>query len=491
MNNEERKIKITIKKEEPKASPLEVSVVESAQQTGPVVSVSETTKVQPIQASPDVQKHAEKKPNAFSVFLKRFAVNPEQQKKKEEAKKEKERKALEKKAKKLTQKDSRPKVALSSLSLKNFSFRFKKGDEKKKKAGEKKSFSFSLGMSTKEMVLFSKRLAFLIRSGVPVLESLQILHKQARSRSRREMLRVIEADVANGRLLSDALGRFKRSFGDFSVNVIRIGEMSGTLSQNLTYLAEELHKRHALKRKVIGALVYPAFITVATVAVTVLLTVFIFPKVMPIFISLNVTLPFTTKVLLWISNFLRHYGFYTLGVSAVLVTIFIVLLRTVKKIHYAVSRTILVIPIIGSLVQNYNMTNFCRTMSLLLRSGFNVVEAAQVTGDSTPNPVYKKACYELHDRIVKGERISKFLEEQVRLFPDTVTHMVMIGETSGTLSDTLMYLAEHYEGEVDDMVKNLSNSIEPVLMVFMGLLVGFVAVSVITPIYEVTQHLSR
>jgi len=346
-------------------------------------------------------------------------------------------------------------------------------------------------MSTKGMVIFAKRLSFLVRSSVPILESLDILHKQARSRSQREMLATIKEDVANGRTLSDSLARYQKSFGDFVINVIRVGEMGGTLSKNLIYLAEELQKRQTLKRKIISAMVYPAFITVATLAVTILLTVYIFPKVMPIFISLNVTLPFTTRVLLAVSNFLRHYGLYAFGGLAVLVVAFTFLIRTVGAVHYSVSRMILRLPIVGVLIQNYNMANFCRTMSLLLHSGFSVVEATEVTSDSMPNPVYKKACKDLYSRIVTGERLSKYLEEQRKLFPDTVMHMISIGETSGTLSETLMFLAEHYEEEVDDMVKNLSNSIEPVLMVFMGLLIGFVAVSVITPIYEVTQHLSR
>ncbi len=387
------------------------------------------------------------------------------------------------------------KSTVSSFSFERIAaaFRKKPTDAKEEKSAKKKEVTVPstlfAGFSTKELTHFAKRLAFLIRSEVPILESLQLLHKQNRSRARGRILGSVLDDVANGRTLSVGLGRFPSIFGNFTINVIRVGEMSGTLSKNLAYLALELEKRNALKRKVIGALVYPSFITVATIGITTLLTVFIFPKVMPIFISLNVTLPFTTKALLFLSNFLRFYGFYLLGGLSVLAALYFFILRRSEKLRYFVARTILRLPLFGRLVQNYNMTNLCRTLSLLLRSGFNLVESLTVTADSTQNLVYRSECIRTRDGIIKGERISQHFEKIPKLIPDMVAHMIAIGEKSGTLSDSLMYLAEHYEAEVDDTVKNLSSSIEPVLMIFMGLIVGFVAVSIITPIYEVTQNL--
>ncbi len=360
-----------------------------------------------------------------------------------------------------------------------------------KKKGLGTSSLLYAGFSIKELVHFTKRLAFLVRSGVPIFESLQLLAKQTRSRARGRVLESVVEDVSNGRTLSAGLARFPKIFGDFAINVVRVGELSGTLSSNLTYLSEELEKRNTLKRKVVGALVYPAFITASTIGITTLLTVYIFPKVMPIFISLNVTLPFTTVALLFLSNFLRNYGLYVLGGLIIAAIAYFFALRKSEKLRYLVARSVLCLPLFGRLVQNYNMTNFCRTLGLLLRSGFNVVESMTVTGNSTPNPVYKQECFQIREHIIKGERISEYLAKKPKLFSDTVSHMIAIGEKSGTLSDSLTYLAEHYEAEVDDTVKNLSSSIEPVLMVFMGIIVGFVAVSIITPIYEVTQHLNQ
>ncbi|OHA17512.1 MAG: hypothetical protein A3H57_02080 [Candidatus Taylorbacteria bacterium RIFCSPLOWO2_02_FULL_43_11] len=345
--------------------------------------------------------------------------------------------------------------------------------------------------STKELVHFVKRLAFLIKSGVPVLESVHLLRKQTRSSAKGRVLDGIIEDLSNGQFLSDAMAKHTKNFGAFSINVVKVGEMSGSLSINLTYLAEELHKRHVLQRKLLGALVYPAFITIATIGVATMLTVYIFPKVMPIFTSLNVTLPLTTQILLFVSNFLQAYWGTIFLAVLVSIAVFIFAVKKFPKFHYLIASAVLRFPIFGTLVLHYNVANFCRTFSLLLKSGFGVVESCSIIADSTNNPVYKEQCNLIRERIIRGERISKQMEESQRLFPDIVRHMTAIGESSGNLSDTFMYLSEHYESEVDDLVKNLSNSIEPVLMIFMGLVVGFVAVSVITPIYEITQSLQR
>lgn len=367
-----------------------------------------------------------------------------------------------------------------------------KNKDKKKEDGKKyyKPILFAR-LSIKDQVHFAKRLAFLVKSGVPILDSLFILRKQTRSRSMGKIMDVIIDDVSNGRFLSLGLSRFKDIFGEFTINVVRMGEMSGSLSQNLIYLVEELQKKHALKRKVVGAFIYPIFITVTTISISMLLTMYIFPKIMPIFTSLDVKLPITTKILIWISEFLQNYWLYSfLGLIALTITFF-VLMRKISVFKYSVWRTTLKLPIAGNLFQAYNVANFCRTFSLLLKNGFNVIEALTVTADSTANPVYRKKVLEIREHMTKGGKISAEIEKSPHLFPDTVMHMITIGEASGTLSDSLMYLSEHYEAEVDDVVKNLSSLLEPILMLFMGVIVGFVAVSVITPIYEITQSLQR
>ena len=355
-----------------------------------------------------------------------------------------------------------------------------------------KTRNFLFGrFSPKEQTLFAKRLAFLINGGVPILEGLTLLARQAKKGTKKKIFEKIIADVANGQFLSTSLSRFRYTFSEFAINLIRVGEMTGVLSQNLTYLADELKKKQELRSKIISALVYPAFITVATLAISILLTVYIFPKILPIFRSMNVTLPITTRFLIWLSDFIRNYGLIV-GASFLFVSVLaMILIKKSERIHYIVDRMLVTLPIVGGLVQSYNMANFTRTLGLLLKSGISILQAAKITSDTLTNRAYRKEALVVESIILKGGKISKHLEKSPRLFPDVATQMIMIGETSGKLPETLIYLAEMYEREVDDLTKNLSSSIEPILMVVMGVIVGFVAISVITPIYEITQNISN
>lgn len=345
--------------------------------------------------------------------------------------------------------------------------------------------------SVKEQTHFAKRLAFLVNAGVPIVESLHMLRKQTKGRAKGKIYERIIVSVTDGMTLSDSLAKFDRFFGSFAINIVKIGETGGVLSQNLEYLADELQKKYELRKKVIGALVYPVFIASATLILVGLLTVFIFPKIMPIFQSLSVELPFTTLALLALSNFLQAYWLYViLGIVAFII-IFKQLHRRVMPFHFLIDVLILKLPIVGRMTKSYYTANFCRTLGMLLKSGIGVVEAVSITGDTLGSLVYQRECKIMSKKVMRGEKLSTHLEAHQRFFPDIIGNMVAIGEASGKLSDTLIYLSEMYEAEVNDLTKNLSNSIEPVLMIFMGIVVGFVAVSVITPIYEVTQNISN
>lgn len=346
-------------------------------------------------------------------------------------------------------------------------------------------------LSTKDQMLFAKRLSFLINAGVPILEGLHMMRDQTRSRSSIRMYDQLIVDSMNGQFLHKSLGRFRGAFGDFAINIIRIGEMSGGLAKNLVYLAEEMKKRHALKRKVVGALMYPIIITVGTLGITILLTTYIFPKIMPIFMGLRVELPLSTRILLATSNFLQVYGLWLLGGIGTVSVGMVIATRVYEPLRFAIHRTILFTPLLGGIVRTYNLANFCRTLGTLLQSGIVLSDGVAVTGDTTQNLVYKRTYALLAERVRKGGSTSSVLGEHKRLFPPMMTHLIAIGERTGTLSDTLVYLSDMYESELDDLTKNLSSAMEPILMIIMGTVVGFVAISIITPIYEITQTLQR
>ena len=348
---------------------------------------------------------------------------------------------------------------------------------------------FRARLSLQEQALFAKRLALLVKAGVPLLKSLKILERQAKSSANRKMFEHISHAVENGQFLSKSLGPFRKTFGDFAINIIRVGETSGTLSENLKYLADEIDKRRRLRQKIVGALMYPIVIMIAAFSVSGLMTVYLFPKLLPIFKSLNVDLPFMTRVLLFLSNFLTHYWFFLILSLVVGAGVFAFLMRF-KPFRFAMHRITLSIPIVAPLFKDYHLVNMCRTLGLLTKSQVGVLEATTITADTSTNLVYRKELQNLHRSITRGSNIAKQFQKNPRLFPDILSQMIEIGETTGNLSDTLLYLADMYEDELDEQTRRLSSVIEPVMMIGMGLLVGFIAISIITPIYEVTQHLN-
>lgn len=345
-----------------------------------------------------------------------------------------------------------------------------------------------LGMTIKEKVLFAKRLAFLIQSGTPIVTALKILKKQSRSPGKSQILEQVIEDVSNGQFLSSSLAKFEQVFDQFAINLIKIGEESGTLNENLIYLADEMKKKQALQRKVLGAMIYPIFIIIATLGMASLLTIYIFPKILPIFASLSAKLPVSTRFLIWASEFLKSYGiFIMLGIVALIIGVPIALRS--EKIRFWAHRATLKIPLIGSIVQNYHLANLCRTLGILLKSDIRIVRAFNIAAETTSNLVYQRELKNVAEAISKGANITSHMEKRPKLFPHIMTHSIDIGESTGKLDDTLVYLSEMYEADVDDMTKNLSTVLEPALMVFMGVIVGFIAISIITPIYEITQYL--
>ena len=352
----------------------------------------------------------------------------------------------------------------------------------------KKYFS-SAGFSLKKQIFFVKRLSFLIKAGIPVRESLIMMREQTHEGGYASILDTIINNVSSGQNLSTSLSKLKNIFGDFVINIISFGEQSGILSENLEYVADELKKRNLLRKKIISAAIYPIIVTIATLGILIFLMVYLFPKIMPIFSSINMKLPLSTRIMIFISKFIIHDGFLSIILLGVIIVIFLIILKKNSTVHFYFDKSILKIPIIGKIIQDYNIANFTRTMGLLLKSGITLGEALPISAKTTSNLVYKQEFTMLSDVTNQGAKISTHLVKQRKLFPDIVTQIISVGEYSGNLSSSFIYLSEMYEEEIDDLTKNLSSLVEPVLMIFMGILVGFVAISIITPIYGITQHL--
>ncbi|MBI4993585.1 type II secretion system F family protein [Candidatus Wolfebacteria bacterium] len=341
-----------------------------------------------------------------------------------------------------------------------------------------------------EKILFAKHLSMMVNAGMTEVESIRLIRKQIKSRGFGKILDKIIADLESGLFLSVSLKQFPRAFGEIFINLIEIGEITGTLSQNLNFLSVELKKSQQLRSKVRSALIYPIVILAATLGVGGMLIFFVLPKILPVFYSLRIELPVETKILVAASNFLLHYYLWVILGFFVFFILMAGLLK-IPFIRFYYHRLILALPIIGKIAIAYNMANTTRTLGILLKSGIKIVEAILINANITSNDVYKKSFYLVAEEIKKGESFYKYFENNSKIFPPTITRMIEVGENTGKLEENLFYLADFYENEVDEITKDLSSILEPVLLVVMGSLVGFVVVSIIKPIYEVSRSITR
>lgn len=345
-----------------------------------------------------------------------------------------------------------------------------------------------LSVSLQEKIIFARHLSIMVKAGMPILDAIKMLQKQTKSKSLKKILEHVADDVSNGQFMAVSLEKYRNIFGNLFINIIKVGESSGVLAENLLYLSDELQKKKELNKKVLGAMIYPIIILIATTGLVAMLTLFIFPKILPVFKSLGAQLPFATRVLIAISDFLKVYGLYTLGGTIIFLVLFYGSLK-IQQIRYVWHWCILRIPIVGSLSRSVNMASFSRTLGILLRSGVKIVEALNITSETLSNLVYQRQLNTMSNNIQKGEQISKYLALHEFLFPPMLTNMVSVGENTGNLSETLIYLSDFYESEVNDLTKNLSSVLEPLLILIMGGIVAFVAIAIITPIYGLTQHI--
>jgi type IV pilus assembly protein PilC len=344
---------------------------------------------------------------------------------------------------------------------------------------------FSIG----QQALFTRRLSLYLHSGIPISHALAFIRDDATSKSITHILTILGETVASGIPLSEGLRKFPKQFSAFTVGFVQAGEASGTLSGTLARLGVVLAKREALRRKLLSALAYPALILCGTLGITLFLTLFIFPKIVPVLEGFRTKLPFTTRTLIAINNLCTHNWLYIfLGLFGIGITAISALRFTgVRKFQ---ERVLLRIPLLSALYRYYVLATFSRSLALQLKGGIRILPALALIQESLPGTIYPQALVAITDEVRQGHRLSKALREHSKLFPSLTWQMVAAGEITGTLSANLELLADTYEETLDDLTKNLTVLIEPALMVCMGFMVGFVALAIITPIYAVTQNLN-
>lgn len=344
-------------------------------------------------------------------------------------------------------------------------------------------------MSEEDKIVFIKRLAILIDAGIPIVEAMKILERQAAAPAAKRLIERMRFRVDQGFSLAGAM-EDSRTFAGFCARAARIGEAGGGLAANLHHLAGEMRKRRELKRNIAGAMVYPAMILIATIGIAGLLVGYVFPKILPVFESLKSDLPVGTRAMIVIAKGMENYWIHFLAAIAAMAALFGLLMKN-KKAKILFDRAILRIPLAGGIFKSHQIANAARTLAMALKSQAGAVAALNIAGETAGNSAYRAALERIAAAAARGESIGRGMEKEDFLFPPLASQMISAGEASGNLELSLEYLAQIYEDELNHATKNLSLSIEPAMMVFMGILVGFVAISIITPIYGITQNLRQ
>ncbi len=343
---------------------------------------------------------------------------------------------------------------------------------------------------TGEKVEFIKNLAMMLKSGVTVSESLQMLAGDTESPAFKRALFRIAHDTEQGLSLSDAFHKEESVFGRVSVNMVRVGEMSGSLDETLFFLSEYLERGYDLEQEVKGALFYPKFIITVTGIIGIFLVSTILPKLVPVFKQLHVTLPLMTRMLLGISVIAKKY-WIEMVMSIVGVIVLYIATRNIPKVRSVIDYLKITIPVSSGITRTYQLALFSQLFAVLLKSGTPINEALGVTAEAAINVHYREALLRIRGRVEKGESLSSAIRTESGLFPHKVAIVVGAGEQSGSLGHALESLSEYYAKEVKIKTKKLPVLIEPALLIFIAFVVGFIGLAIIMPIYQVTQGVTR
>jgi type IV pilus assembly protein PilC len=341
-------------------------------------------------------------------------------------------------------------------------------------------------ISEHDKIIMYRNLASMLEAGLPLTRALSVMYRQTKNNFFRKVLAEIGENVKKGSSLSDSLQKFPKVFNTLMTSMVRAGEESGNLVGALRVTSEQMEKTYLLKKKVQGAMVYPSFIIAAILIIGFFMMIYVVPVLTSTFRELEIELPVTTKIIIGISDFLQNNFIITSIFILILVTFIIWFLKTTtgkKLLDFVVIK----LPGISTLVKEINSARATRTLSSLLASGVSFMRSLEITKDVIQNSYYKKVFDDAMKNTEEGSPISKVFAENQELFPAFVSEMMQVGEETGEFGQMLVQVANFYETEVDQKMKSISTIVEPALMIIVGAAVGFFALSMISPIYNLAQ----
>src|SRR3989338_1917939 len=340
-------------------------------------------------------------------------------------------------------------------------------------------------VSAKSLVIFTRQLATLIAAGLPLVKALRTLYDQLEPGALKGVIKTIADEVESGSNFSEALAHFPKVFPDFYINMIKAGELGGMLEGILKRLSEFLDKTQRLRDRVKSALMYPMFVMIIAVLILIMLMVFVITTFTNMFSELGGDLPLPTKILITVSEITRRIWFLIPFLPVALIAAYKAIIKNPDR-KLIVDKIKLHIPVVGNLIQQIAVARFTRTLGTLLSSGVPILAALQTVRDTVGNEFIARAVIHIKDSIKEGESVSGPMEAS-KAFPPLVTKMVSIGEETGDLAKMLIQIADNFEDEVDVAVSGLTSLLEPLLIVFMGLVVGFIVVSMFMPLFSLAR----
>ncbi len=345
---------------------------------------------------------------------------------------------------------------------------------------------FKKKIKDKDVALFTKGFSVMVGSGLPILDSLDILADQEKNPEFKKVIMDIYSKVEGGSTLTFALSEHKKVFSDLYVSLIESGEKSGTLDDVAKRLSNYMEKTIALKRKIRGAMIYPSMVSAVAVGVVTLILTIVIPSFASLYESSGMLLPLPTRIVIQMSELLRSYFLYIAGALVAIFLIFRYLYRKSYKFRKFVDKMILNIPIFGLLIKKASIARFTRTLGSLMKSGVDILEGFDIIAKIAGNVVIQENLLSIREDVASGSSVAEPLRKS-ELFPSMVAHMVSVGEKTGRLDEMLEKTADYYEAEVDNTVNNLSTLIEPIIIVVLGVIIGFIVIAMYLPIFKLGE----
>jgi type IV pilus assembly protein PilC len=347
------------------------------------------------------------------------------------------------------------------------------------------SNTFSMGgkPSNEDIAIFSRQLATMMAAGIPMVQAFEIIGNGHEKPAMQKLVLDVKANIEGGSTLHESLAKYPLYFDALFVNLVEAGEQAGALESLLDKIATYKEKTEALKKKIKKALFYPIAVLVVAVIVTIILLVFVIPQFEELFKGFGADLPAFTQMVVNLSRFVQHQGWWILILVGASFYTFFYLLKRSRKMQLAMDRILLKFPIIGPILVKAAIARFARTLSTMFAAGVPLVEAMQSVAGATGNIVYEQAVLRMKDEVATGQRLQRAMES-TGLFPNMVVQMIAVGEESGSLDTMSAKVAEFYESEVDNAVDSMSSLLEPLIMAILGVLVGGMVIAMYLPIFK-------